>query len=77
MSSNEVGLRCGRCGRPTQAAAWIGVYPIGPTCAKAMGLTGKSKAKRRAGVVRLAGERVKGAKVARDNKTRDLFDENA
>ena len=61
-------LHCALCGRLTlQPAAWIGIYPVGSTCA------------RKAGFLKLAGRR--GSRVftgmrnpvLRDSKTMDLF----
>lgn len=65
-------VHCALCGRLTlQPAAWIGIYPVGPKCARKAGLAQFARV-RRPQVAHPGGERVRRAQ--RDARTRDLFE---
>ncbi len=64
-------LRCAMCGRITlNPAVFIGVEPVGPTCARKHNLMHLAARK---GSAVSPGH--KSLTVKRDSKTRDLFDE--
>lgn len=65
-------LHCALCGRLTlQPAAWIGIYPVGSTCARKAGLAKFARA-RGAKVVIGTGARI--PRVRRDGRTQDMFE---
>lgn len=66
--------RCVFCSRVTlQPAAFIGIYPVGPTCARkhAPGELARVGSK---GLVRRATGSPQASTARRDNRTRDLFE---
>ena len=63
-------MRCAFCNRPMQAAAvFVGLLPIGPTCARKAGLL--ELARKKSGALRMARPSI-GARRA-DPETIDLF----
>lgn len=63
-------MRCAFCNRPMQVAAvFVGVLPIGPTCARRAGLL--ELARKKAGALRLARPSVSVRRT--DPETLDLF----
>lgn len=54
-------LRCLMCNRQTSnPTAWLGGKPVGPVCAKRLGIQDKSR-------------RIKDSEAERDDRTLDLF----
>lgn len=68
-------IRCCYCGRVTlNPAAYIGAYPVGPTCARKY-LPSAAKVRKRLHAVRfMATTASKASTAQRDAKTMDLFE---
>ena len=65
---------CAVCGRYTMPFAFIGNEPIGPNCARKLGLTKKSVKAAKGGRLRLAGKHARQTKPG-EPENLDLFPE--